>query len=196
MDMGSGTHRTTITPLDHKFNVMANSTQTSSHKSLTPPLPLSRIPSTPPIHHHEDENVEQGLVVAQYDYGTPIQFANQDESSFQVALLPSALPQVPVAAFQHHRPSDPYSNLNPLQRDIILCIQTASESMQNATQSLYPPLERRAVWPGVNVSVIIRSVVNSRHPDVSLEEFGECIEGLLRDGHIFNPIDDEHYAML
>jgi len=108
----------------------------------------------------------------------------------------------PSTMAQHHTrrftPNDPYSKLTLLQRDVLLCIKTAAA--HNHTPSVYPTpdfdgSEHNPTWKGVHVSVIIRSVTN-RHPelDLGLPELMDCFEGLLEEGHICNPVDEEHYS--
>ncbi|KAF9464767.1 hypothetical protein BDZ94DRAFT_467249 [Collybia nuda] len=88
--------------------------------------------------------------------------------SFSTPIISSTSPEQPRRPSRKH---DPYSSLTALERDIILCIKTAST--QHAKESIYPSMgtsrHREAAWKGLQFSVIV-AVISSQHPTLSPEE--------------------------
>jgi hypothetical protein len=85
----------------------------------------------------------------------------------------SSSPPSPTPAHtRRFTPTDPYSGLTSLQRDVLLCLQHAAARIP-ATSSLYPTSERSpTAWRGVHVSTIVTSVTHRRPGlGLGLEEF-------------------------
>lgn len=190
----------------------------SDHKSPTPfsssaPLAISQ------IRYHGGHGEDMGTpgysgAAQRNDRGSPIGTSNQYKDLASEVSYGSSPPLL-TPARQHTRrltSNDPYSGLTLLQRDVLLCIETAAA--QNPMPSLYPNSEHNPTWKGVHISSIVESVMDRRpRLALSLPEFTsvilsphtailksayhhprDCIEGLLEKEYIYNPIDEEHYS--
>jgi hypothetical protein len=149
------------TPRSIRDDTRAVISQSAAY-NVKSPMPGQRTPtplpsastSLPMSPNHPSRTVDVTTTVAEYSAPSP--------------------PQLSTPPRQHTRrftPVDPYSRLTSLQRDILLCIQTAAEE-QNSSPSLYPISAHNPSWEGVHVRDIVRSV-SIRRPGLvpNLSEF-------------------------
>jgi len=118
------------------------------------------------------------------------------------SLLPSSLLSwSPSPVFGHQlqktSPRDPYSHLSSLQCDILCCI-TAARDQNAGQQGIYPStddLSPKDCWEGLDMTAIIRAVSMHR-PKFTAEVFLASVEELIKEGHVFCPINDSHYSCI
>lgn len=72
---------------------------------------------------------------------------------------------------------NPYSDLTPLQRDIILVILTLTEEtlQTDRPRSIYPPINGEQPWKGVPAKPLVRTI-QAKYPNLSEDEmvYGVC----------------------
>jgi hypothetical protein len=168
-------HPTPGTPRhDTRADLIAQSARAYKDKALMPgrksPTPLPSASASlqiSPNHHWRAANVgvaKYSGIARQNDHGTSIGPGNQYRNTASEVPYGPSSPRSSMPSRQHTRrftPTDPYSNLTSLQRDVLLCIQTAEE--QNPSSSLYPTSAQKPTWKGVHIRDIVESLTN-RHP--------------------------------
>lgn len=166
--------------VDTRADLIAQSTEASAYKGKAPisaqkSFPASGSSPAPPNHHErvEDGGIPEYPGVAQpHDLVTSARSCNQNNSATLGVPSRSSPSQSTIPIKQHIRrltPTDPYSRLSSLQRDVILCIKAIAA--QNPEPPLYPIPEYSPPWEGVHLSVIVQSL-KMRHSglELSLQE--------------------------